>query len=83
MPPIITKQPTSIEIWILKWIFLPLLIGAFLFIAINMTIERHQCVTLCEEKGYKFADYSPGSARLAREATCSCESNGQIFKIGH
>lgn len=73
MGPFIDREPTSIEIWILKWIVAPIAIGLLLWAYVSTASDRSRCFAKCEELGYEDAIYVP-SDPLAYPRSCTCTS---------
>lgn len=69
--PLFTKQPTSVELFLLKWIGLPVLGIVLVFVLINVTSERNECARVCETRGYTDFEFAPEGRALA-ESECAC-----------
>lgn len=80
MPPIITKPLVSFELWIARWIFLPIVLVTLVWFSALMSIDRHRCVRACESGGYKFTDYTP-QVRFATHSVCTCSKDGAAFEL--
>ena len=80
MPPIITRPPIPLELWVAKWIFFPIVLVGLIWLSALMSIDRHRCVKTCESGGYKFADYTP-QVRYAAHSVCTCSKDGVAFEL--
>jgi hypothetical protein len=80
MPPIIPRPATPFEIWVAKWIFLPIVLVGVVWSSVLMSIDRHRCVKACEVSGYKFADYTP-RGRYGAHSVCTCSKDGVAFEL--
>ena len=70
-----TKQPTSIELFLLKWVALPLMLIVLVFALINVTLDRNECARTCKERGHTDFDFAPGGRAVGEsECVCKCSS---------
>jgi hypothetical protein len=77
--PLITRKPTSIEWWLFKWIFLPIL-GVGIFIAlVNQSVNLKECKNICVSKGYEFSNYTPPN-RVGFGEKCFCIDTSKVSK---
>ncbi len=77
MGPFIDREPTSIEIWVFKWIFAPIALGLLLWMYISTASDRSRCFTKCGELGYEDAIYVPSVGIQSRSCTCVSEEPGK------
>lgn len=61
-----TKKPTSFELLLLKWVFLPVFIIILGYALIGNTKNRRSCERVCHQNGYADFRY------VSRGSTCSC-----------
>lgn len=88
--PIINKTPTSFEIWILKWIFLPLIALGLILYVWDAVYGKYECNSICKEKGFYESNYSAksfGRVGLVTGDKCFCLTEEQAslenkFNIG-
>ena len=84
----IDKTPTSFELWIFKWIFLPIIGLGFMLYFVDVAFGKYECMNICEEKGFYGSNYlakPPGKAGLITEEQCFClteEESGLLNKSG-
>lgn len=66
----IDREPTSFEIWVLKWIAMPIVVLALSFGVLSYTKENLSCRSYCLENG--FETYKFFSATRGNSAKCYC-----------
>lgn len=66
------KEPTSFELGILKWIFIPVVALLMLNMCSNVSRELKKCESICKEKGYYDARYKPSDRFGASPSACYC-----------
>jgi len=77
------ENTTSIEIWIIKRIVIPIVIVIAIIVAYNHYSNELKCKKICKERGYLEYEYFP-SNRAGIGAKCICtgkvDSYGRIDK---
>jgi hypothetical protein len=57
---------------ILKWFFIPLVMGVLIFIFINLAKRQMLCSEICKIKGFYTSSYIPSSSKPGRGDRCKC-----------
>ena len=66
------KEPTSFEIKILKWVFLPIITFGLFSMFIDVSKGRNKCEDICHEKGFLDFRYTPRGRFGISGNTCHC-----------
>ncbi|MBE9490747.1 MAG: hypothetical protein IMY67_10675 [Bacteroidetes bacterium] len=73
----IDREPHAFELWILKWIFLPIIVCMLLIAFISNSVDRNKCFDVCETKGFADALYVPNNrAGVGKKCICRESKNG-------
>ncbi|HWV15679.1 MAG TPA: hypothetical protein VN030_09605 [Cellvibrio sp.] len=72
MSPHIDREPTAYEIWIFKWIAMPIMIVCILIGLFAWFKNHSRCESICEEKGFAGYRYKPSGKYGSSEKTCTC-----------
>ena len=57
--------------WVLKWIFLPLIVGGFLLMCLEVQFNQWKCSREAKRQGYLEGDFTP--RYRFNPAPCVCE----------
>lgn len=74
MPPEIPKPDDSVTPRLLKWIFLPLFVGALLIAFGGVQINQWKCNREAKRQGYLQGNYIPAN-RVGVGEVCICENS--------
>lgn len=66
------KEPTSFEIALLKWIFIPLFVYGLYASCSSVSGGRKKCERICNEKGYHDFRYKPRGRYNIESEACHC-----------
>ncbi|PLY01849.1 MAG: hypothetical protein C0622_06450 [Desulfuromonas sp.] len=66
----LSEIPSSFEIRIAKWIFLPILGAAFVLAIVGYYSSKHDCQSKCEENGYGRYKYFPADRGGMEQCLC-------------
>jgi hypothetical protein len=68
----IDREPTSFELFLFKWIFMPFLVFSVIVIFISSSVGRNKCESACITEGYADYMYAPSRNYGLVPESCVC-----------
>jgi hypothetical protein len=64
----IPEKPVAFELWIFKWVFLPIVLSALVFAVVTNARNARKCEAACVAAGFESYIYAP----RYRPNACEC-----------